>query len=158
MPSYPSVDLYPGPDTVPGEEVSMPTYSESILNETKQSLGIAPDVTVFDSEIRLHINSVLGTLNQLGIGPVEGFEIVTNAETWEDFLGTDLTLSPVKTYVHLQVKLNFDPPSNSWATVAIKEQIEELKWRINEAREYTIPIPVDPEDLEDDYVLDGGVI
>lgn len=158
MPAYPSVDLYPGPDTVPGEEVSMPTYSESILSETKQALGIASDVTVFDSEIRMHINSVLGTLNQLGIGPVEGFEIVTSAEQWEDFLGTDLTLSPVKTYVYLQVKLLFDPPANSWLTVAMKEQIEELKWRINEAREYQIPIPVDVPDEEDEYVLDGGVI
>jgi hypothetical protein len=136
----------------------MPTYTESILTETKQSLGIAPSVTVFDNEIRMHINSVIGKLTQLGIGPSTGFEITSDTETWEDLLVDDLTLSPVKTYVHLQVKLLFDPPANSWLTVAMKEQIQELTWRINETREDKIPVPVDIPDEDDEYVLDGGVI
>lgn len=135
----------------------MPTYSESILSETKKSLGIESAVTVFDQEIRMHINAALGTLNQLGIGPTNGFEITDSTATWDDFLIDDLTLSPVKTYVHLRVKLLFDPPANSWTTVAIKEQLEELTWRLSEVREDKIPVPVDVPD-EDDYVLDGGVI
>jgi hypothetical protein len=137
----------------------MATFDESILTETKKALGIAEDVTVFDTDIRMHINSALGTLNQLGIGPAGGFEITGDLETWADLLVEDLKLSPAKSYVYLRVKLLFDPPSNSWLTVAMKEQIEQLEWRLNSVREDNIPVPNPPpadEDLE--YWLDGGVI
>ena len=137
----------------------MGTYDESIFNETKQVLGVATDTTIFDPDIRMHINSALATLNQVGIGPENGFEVVDETQTWADFLATDLKLSPVKSYVHLRVKLLFDPPANSWVTVAMKDQIEQLEWRINEVRENEIPIPAPPvEDEELLYWLDGGVI
>jgi glutamate/tyrosine decarboxylase-like PLP-dependent enzyme len=135
------------------------TYDESILDETKKVLGIAEDVTVFDPDIRMHINSALGTLNQLGIGPEGGFEVVNTTQAWSDFLASDLKLSPVKSYVFLRVKMLFDPPPNSWATVAMKEQIEQLEWRLNAVREDAIPVPSPPlPDEEDQYWLDGGVI
>lgn len=137
----------------------MATFNESILDETKKTLGIAQSMTVFDTDIRMHINSAIGTLSQLGIGPEEGFEIEDNTETWADFLSTDLMLSPVKSYVFLRVKLLFDPPANSWTSVAMKEQIEQLEWRLNVVREDTIPLadPVLPDE-ELLYELDGGVI
>lgn len=137
----------------------MPTYDESILTETKKVLGVDESVTIFDDDIRMHINSALGTLTQLGIGPVDGFEIVDATEKWSEFLTSDLTLSPVKTYVHLRVKLLFDPPGNSWVTVAMKEQIEQLEWRLSMAREDTIPVATPPlPDEELLWELDGGVI
>ena len=137
----------------------MATFNESILDETKKTLCIAQSMTVFDTDIRMHINSAIGTLSQLGIGPEEGFEIEDNTETWADFLSTDLMLSPVKSYVFLRVKLLFDPPANSWTSVAMKEQIEQLEWRLNVVREDTIPRadPVLPDE-ELLYELDGGVI
>jgi hypothetical protein len=145
--------------------VDVSTFDESILTETKQVLGIAEDVTAFDFDIRMHINSALGTLNQLGIGPEGGFEVEDATQKWTDFLLTDLKLSPVKSYVHLRVKMIFDPPANSWATVAMKEQIEQLEWRLNIAREDEIPIPSDIPDEEDDVFwyryfryLDGGTV
>lgn len=137
----------------------MSTFDESILTETKQVLGIPSEVTVFDTDIRMHINSALGTLNQLGIGPEGGFEVENATQTWSDLLATDLKLSPVKSYVHLRVRMLFDPPANSWTNTAMKEQIEQLEWRLNEVREDTIPIPdPPPEDEELQYWLDGGVI
>jgi len=136
----------------------MGTYDGSILTDTKKALGIESDVVIFDSEIIMHINSVLGTLNQLGIGPEGGFEIVDATEIWDDFLVTDLKLSPVKTYVYLRVRLLFDPPANSWTTVAIKEQIEQLEWRLSSVREDAIPVPVVLPDEELSYELDGGII
>ena len=47
----------------------------SILTDTKKNLGIADDYTAFDQDIILHINSIFGVLNSLGIGPEEGFDI-----------------------------------------------------------------------------------
>lgn len=137
----------------------MPTYDESILTETKKALGIDEDTTVFDSDIRMHINSAIATLTQLGIGPEDGFEIVDKTQAWSELLATDLMLNPVKTYVYLRVKLLFDPPANSWVTVAIKEQLEQLEWRLNIAREDRIPVATPPlPDEEDLWELDGGVI
>jgi len=137
----------------------MGTFDESILTEIKQALGIDKSVTVFDIDIRMHINSALGTLNQLGVGPEGGFEIINDTQSWSDFLLTDIKLSPVKSYVYLRVKLLFDPPANSWLTVAMKEQIEQLEWRLNVVREDAIPIPNVPiEDEELEYWLDGGTI
>lgn len=137
----------------------MSTFDESILTETKKALGIAEEVTVFDTDIRMHINSSLGTLNQLGIGPEGGFEVIDVNQVWADFLLTDLELSPVKSYVFLRVKMLFDPPANSWTIVAMKEQIEQLEWRLNAVRENNIPVPSPPpEDEEVQYWLDGGTI
>lgn len=143
----------------------MSTFDESILTETKLVLGIAEDVTTFDPDIRMHINSALGTLNQLGIGPEGGFEVINDGQVWSDFLLTDLKLSPVKSYIHLRVKLLFDPPANSWLTVAMKEQIEQLEWRLSEVREDTIAIPSPVPDEDDDIFwyqyfryLDGGTV
>lgn len=137
----------------------MATFDEPILKEVKLSLGIADDVTVFNVALKMHINSAFGTLSQLGLGPDGGFEIEDGTETWADFLSEDLLFSPVKSYVHLRVQMLFDPPATSWVTVAAKEQLEELTWRISETREDTIPVsdPILPdEDLQ--FELDGGVI
>ena len=134
----------------------MGTYDESILIETKQVLGLAEDDESFDQDVRMHINSAFGTLNQLGLGPEGGFEVVDETQTWADFLATDLTYSPVKTYVHLRVRLVFDPPPNSWGINAMEDQIKELEWRLNIARE--VQIPDDAVIPDGSTVLDGGVI
>lgn len=134
----------------------MGTYDESILTETKRVLGIAEDVNVFDQDVRMHINSAFGTLTQLGLGPVGGFEVEDESQTWADFLVTDLTYSPVKTYVHLRTRLIFDPPPNSWTITAVKDQIEQLEWRLNISREDQLTEPV--ELPQTDNVLDGGEI
>ena len=113
----------------------MGTNNQSILTTTKKTLGLSEDYTVFDEEIILHINSVLGTLNQLGLGPEEGFEIEDAEAVWDDFLQGDLRLSPVKSYTYLRVRLLFDPPDIGFVLTAYKQQIEELEWRLNIVRE-----------------------
>ena len=42
---------------------------ESILISIKKLLGITKDDTDFDTDIIIHINSVLAVLSQLGVGP-----------------------------------------------------------------------------------------
>lgn len=107
----------------------------SILTTVKKSLGLADADTSFDSDILLYINSVLSTLNQIGVGPDDGFQIEDKTATWESFLGTDPRLNNVKVYVHLKVRLLFDPPATSFAIAAIENQAKELEYRIYTARE-----------------------
>ena len=118
--------------------------SDSILENTKKILGLAADYDAFDLDVMIHINSALSTLQQLGIGPPEGFEITGADETWADFLDSDPRYNAVKSYVYLRVRLLFDPPTTGYHVEAVKEQIKELEWRLNSLREeekWVAPIP-----------------
>lgn len=109
--------------------------SDSILTSVKKTLGLEESDESFDLDITLFINSVLSTLNQIGVGPEAGFQIEDKTTTWESFLGTDPRLNNVKAYVYLKVRLMFDPPSTSFAIEAMKKNAEELEFRINMTRE-----------------------
>lgn len=104
---------------------------ESILNSIKKKIGVTEDCTAFDDELIIDINATLAILIQEGIGPISGFDITSNIETWEDFLGEDLNLKPLALqFVGLKVKLMFDPPMSSTATEVLKEMIKEFETRI----------------------------
>ena len=57
---------------------------ESILTSIKKLLGIAEEYEFFDEDIIMHINSVFMILNQLGVGPSDGFRIEDKTTTWDD--------------------------------------------------------------------------
>lgn len=127
----------------------------SILTDTKKILGIDASYTAFDTDIVLHINSVFSTLNQLGLGPAEGFEIADSSADWDDFTGGDIRLNSVKSYVYLRVRLLFDPPTTSFLIASLQKQLEEIEWRLNTQREHTAWVDPDPDVLVED-VYDGG--
>lgn len=108
---------------------------DRILPTIKKLLGIDENDKSFDVDITMHINSALGTLQQLGVGPPDGFAIEDDTATWATFLGTDFSMNPVKTYVYLRVRLLFDPPATSFAIDAYTKQCQELEWRLNARRE-----------------------
>lgn len=109
--------------------------SDSILDSTKKMLGVPADYDVFDVDIVMHINSALATLNQVGVGPADGFAIQDATPTWADLLGGDKRLNHVQTYVFLSVKMLFDPPSTSYLITAYEKQLEEKLVRISIERE-----------------------
>lgn len=104
---------------------------QSILISTKKILGIPDDVEDFDTHIVTHINTVFMALSQIGIGPSEGFSIEDETTMWDAFLGADLNLNPVKTYMYLRVRLLFDPPQTSPLVEAMERQSKEFEWRLN---------------------------
>lgn len=104
---------------------------DSILTSIKKLLGISEDYTHFDSDLIMHINSVFTILTQLGVGPATGFRIEDDSSTWSDFVDNGLYMDAVKSYVHLKVKLLFDPPTSSAVMEACKQSISELEWRLN---------------------------
>ena len=108
---------------------------ESILNSIKKLLGIESTEKHFDDDIIMHINSIFSVLTQLGVGPEKGFYIEDDFTTWSDFISDELKLQMVKTYMHLRVKLLFDPPLSSAVITAMNETINELEWRLNSAAE-----------------------
>jgi hypothetical protein len=133
--------------------------SASILNSVKKNLGLAPGYTAFDADVIMYINSVFSTLNQLGIGPDDGYMIEDDTAEWDTFLGNDPKLNNVKVYVYLCVRLLFDPPTMSYLVTALEKQKEELEWRINVRREDAEwTDPNGPGEMVDgELVLDGGI-
>jgi hypothetical protein len=123
--------------------------SDSILNSTKKALGVDSTYTAFDVDILMHINSAFATLNQLGIGPEEGFSIEDATPTWDAFLGTDKNLNSVKSYVYIKVRMLFDPPTTSFLIDALNKQATELEWRLNTYREGSAWTDPDPEVVTD---------
>ena len=108
---------------------------ESILTSVKKMLGIAEDYTHFDPDIIMHINSVFMILTQLGVGPSQGFFIEDDTAYWTDFIPESTKLQAAKSFIHLKVKLLFDPPTSSAVIEAMNRQASEFEWRLNVAAE-----------------------
>ena len=106
---------------------------DSILTSIKKLLGITEEYEHFDADLIMHINSVFTVLQQLGVGPVDGFVIADKSTLWSEYLPESPYLELVKSYMGLKVKQLFDPPVSSSAMDALKRQIEEFEWRLNVA-------------------------
>lgn len=122
---------------------------ESILNSTKKILGLDAVYTPFDLDIITHINATFSLLNQLGVGPEDGFFIEDDSALWADFDVPANQLHLVKTYVYLKVRILFDPPATSYLITAANDQVKEYEWRLNVFREvelYPPDVPAIPEE------------
>lgn len=106
---------------------------ESILTSIKKLLGPDSSDTHFDPDIITHINSVFADLNQMGVGPKDGFYIEDESSSWNEFLSNSNKIESVKSYMYLRVKLLFDPPLNSSVVAAMKEEIKKWEFRLTVA-------------------------
>lgn len=139
----------------------MTEVKDSILQSTKKVLGIASDYTAFDIDIALHINSVLSTVQQVGVGLTDSqLEIEDETQTWTDLLTTQQNLVMVRSYIYLRVRQLFDPPASGFVTDSFDRQIKELEWRMSVAAETSPNVSdstppdnggetIDPQDVAD---------
>lgn len=104
---------------------------ESILTSIKKLLGLEEEYEQFDTDIIMHINSVFFVLMQLGVGPKEGFSISDKYAKWSDFIPGNEKLQVVKSYMHLKVRLLFDPPTSAALIAVIENSIKEFEFRLN---------------------------
>lgn len=103
---------------------------DSILLSMKKMLGMEPDYTHFDTDVIININSIFMHLQQLGVGPKEGFSIKGNEQIWGDFV-EEGDLEAAKTFMYLKLRLLFDPPSNAFLVDSMVRQVSEIEWRLN---------------------------
>jgi hypothetical protein len=104
---------------------------ESILATIKKMLGLEADYTPYDTDIIILINSAFMTLNQLGVGPQEGFAIKDYSSKWDDFVTNNVMINSVQEYVYMKTKMVFDPPQNSYVMDAMKDRCKEYEVRMN---------------------------
>lgn len=103
---------------------------DSILDSIKKMLGVA-EYDDFDVDIIIHINSAIAILTQLGVGPIKGFVINGSTETYEQFCGSDKTVtSMVKNYLYMKTRLGWDPPTNGTVIANYESAIRELEYRL----------------------------
>lgn len=103
---------------------------DSILTTMKKMLGITEEYTHFDTDLIIHINSMISVLTQMGVGDPAGFRIKDVNTMWSDWIDERIDLESIKTYLYLRVKLLFDPPANSTVINAYNEMLKELTYRI----------------------------
>jgi hypothetical protein len=127
----------------------------SILTSTKKILGVGEEYEVFDLDILTHINSAFSVLQQLGIGPVEGFMIEDKTVTWDELELPVNQLTMVRTYIYLKTRSLFDPPTTSYLIEAVNKQIEEHEWRLRELREQSVFVS---GNVPTSVIIDAGTI
>ena len=114
-----------------GDQVKV---EDSILLSIKKLLGMDPiEFTQYDTDLIIHINTIIEFLNQLGVDIPEGFKINDENALWSDYLNkpeyNDIKDS-IKNYIYLRVRLVFDPSTNPSLLNSINDTIKELEWRI----------------------------
>ena len=104
---------------------------DSILDTIKNIVGIPSDITDFDVPIKASINGAIVTLGQLGVGPSAGFIVTSKDDVWTSITDDITQLPLIKNYISLKTTLIFDAPTNAFLVTAIKEQIQEIEFRLN---------------------------
>lgn len=104
---------------------------DSILASIKERIGIAEDDTSFDTDIIDLVNSAFADLNDIGVGPSDGFSISDSHANWDEFSEDVRVLSSVKDFVYLTVKLTFDPPTQTSLLTSMENRLKKLEWRLN---------------------------
>lgn len=139
--------------------------NESILDSIKSLLPIDKDITDFDGDLIVLINSSLSRLLQLGVGD-KPFRIEGSSETWSQLLNKEEYLDAVKEVVFIDVKMVFDPPTSSVVMEALKAIRNEDMYRITTQIEIANPLEepedkyegIDYNDLINKPSLDGVVL
>lgn len=109
--------------------------SDSILDTVKQALLIPVDYDVFDPQVVMYINSAFSALNQIGLGPEEGFVVTDNTQLWSQFIGNEKRIENLKVYVCVRARLLFDPPTTAYLVEALQGEAEQALWRLSIHRE-----------------------
>ena len=110
---------------------------DSILETIKKLLG-AENMTEFDDNIKIFINSAINILTENGVGDPKGFRITGSTETWDQFItNQNIELFELcKEFVYIKVKIVFDTSGmSSYVLKTLEELAKEDLWRIREQAE-----------------------
>ena len=128
--------------------------ADSILDSVKKMLGVDLVDDSFDMELIIFINDVFSKLDQLAVGPTTTYVIDDRLDKWTDFLLDRADLNMVRTYMYLQVRITFDPPTNPSLLENMMKRIQEYEWRLNvqaeqalKAVQAKLPIELEPEPI-----------
>lgn len=103
----------------------------SILEDIREIVGPGdPTDNTFDKQLIIATNLAFAKLNQLGVGPRTGFSISNATAKWDDFEPDIIMKDLIKSYVVCIATINFDPPRNSFLLDSLRNNADELEWRL----------------------------
>lgn len=102
----------------------------SILTTTKKLLGIDESNTDFDVDVTMYINSAFATLWERGVGPKECFAISDKNTNWSSFSSRSEVLGMLPTYIFCDVRIKFDPPTQTSLLESLKNLRDEYGFRL----------------------------
>lgn len=100
----------------------------SILQGTMKLVGFEHDYEAFVPDLIMHINQAFWTLYQLGVTKTP-FEIEDEKDLWSSFPNQSV-VSPIKQYLLVICRLNFDIPDRSFVITSLEETKRELEFRL----------------------------
>jgi hypothetical protein len=111
--------------------------TNSILEDVRGAVGLSRDVPDFDTDLLMHINASIGSLNQNGIG--NDLVVIDDVSTWGDLQNSaqieyNNYFKMVPLFIMLSTKLLFDPPPPS-SVQYHQTAIDQLLWRLKIAYE-----------------------
>jgi hypothetical protein len=111
--------------------------TNSILEDVRGAVGLSRDVSDFDTDLLMHINASIGSLNQNGIG--NDLVVIDDVSTWGDLQNSaqidyNNYFKMVPLFIMLSTKLLFDPPPPS-SVQYHQTAIDQLLWRLKIAYE-----------------------
>lgn len=114
--------------------------NNSILEDIRAAVGLERTVSDFDTELLMHINSAIGTLNQNGVG--NELMVIDDAAIWLDFqnptqIAGNKYFQMIPLFVMLSTKILFDPPPPSNVQYH-QNGIDKALWRLKIAYEEPI--------------------
>lgn len=112
-----------------------------ILSFVRYKLGMNDEIHDFDEALIAEINTAFGILTQLGFGPIKGFSISGEDETWDQYIpDLDPRSNMAKTYISVRTRLKFDPPQASYLLEALEEDVAELEFRLSVQNDRNFPV------------------
>lgn len=111
--------------------------NKSILQDIRAAVGLDASTSDFDTDLLMHINSAIGTLNQNGIG---NFIVVENeSQVWGDLKNPDQIVGNqffkmIPLFITISTKLLFDPPPPS-SVQYHSDNANQILWRLKIAYE-----------------------
>ena len=101
---------------------------DSILDTIKKMIGLPIDDDSYDVDLIIHINSALSRLPQLN-NQFNPLVIMDNTANWDQVF-TKPEYEFIKTYIFINVRLVFDPPSNTTLAESLKAAITQYEWTL----------------------------
>ena len=87
-----------------GDQINV---EDSILLSIKKLLGMEPEeFDQYDVDIMLHINTVIETLNQIGVDMPDGFSVTDKTVLWSDYLNRtkySQIKGSIKSYIYMKL-------------------------------------------------------
>lgn len=100
-----------------------------LLDAVKDYITVNDDISDFDDGLLMMINTAYAILQDIAeLNPV----LINKDTKVSELIANKFNVQQmIISYLAMKAKLEFDPPTNEYLVRSMKENIDELEWRIN---------------------------